>query len=63
MTHWEHFFLAVVGVGLLFWAFYMVKHNRQVFTRENFSKSFYTLGLLALFLSGVIFCCIWLLRL
>lgn len=43
--------LAMIGAGLLVWYLvYQVKNNPAIFSRENFSKSFGTLGVLALIL-------------
>lgn len=51
--------VAVLVVGLMFWT---VKNNPQMFSRQNISKSFFTLGILALLLIGFIALLVWFLR-
>lgn len=47
--------LTGIGVLLLIWMLYRgVKNNPQAFSRENLSKSFFTLGILALILIGLV---------
>lgn len=41
--------LGIAAAGLLIWyMFRVVKRDPQSFSKKNFSKSFYTMGLLAL---------------
>lgn len=43
--------LALVGAGLIIWLLYRaIKGNPQQFSRENFKKSFFSMGVLALVL-------------
>ena len=42
---------AIIVAGLVIW---MIRSNPQMFTREKLSKSFFTLGILALLLIGFI---------
>lgn len=55
--------LALVGAGLLIW--YMIRVIRsqpEVFSKQMFSKSFYTMGILAIVLILFIAICIFILR-
>lgn len=55
--------LALVGAGLLIW--YMIRTIRsqpEVFSKQMFSKSFYTMGILAIILILFIALCIFILR-
>jgi uncharacterized membrane protein YidH (DUF202 family) len=55
--------LLVAGAGLILWFTYQnVQKNRQAFTRQNTSRSIFTLGILALILIGVISALAMLLR-
>lgn len=55
--------LAVLAGILLVWLLYRtVRANPNTFSKENFSKSFSTLGFLGLSLIAFIAFCIWLLR-
>jgi len=56
------FIFIIVSILLLVWAFYLIKHYPQLFSKENFWRSANTLGWLALLLMGVIAFFIWLLR-
>ena len=56
------FLFIIVSILLLIWAFYLIKHYPQLFTKENFWRSANTLGWLALFLIGIIALFVWLLR-
>lgn len=43
--------LGLIGAGLLIWFIYRtIKHRPEQFSRQNLSKSFTTMGYLALFL-------------
>jgi positive regulator of sigma E activity len=52
----------IVSILLLVWAFYLIKHYPQLFSKENFWRSANTLGWVALFLIGIIAFFVWLLR-
>lgn len=55
--------LLLIGAGLIIW--YLVRtirSNPDAFSKEMFSKSFYTMGILALILIAFIAFCIFLLR-
>jgi hypothetical protein len=55
--------LALAGAGLLIW--YMVRTIRsqpEVFSKQMFSKSFYTMGILAIILILFVALCIFILR-
>lgn len=55
--------LYLLGAGAMVWLIVrMVRRNPSSFSKENLSKSAFTLGLLALMLIGVIFLCIVILR-
>lgn len=52
-------FLFLIGGALMAWlSFRMIKGNPAAFSRASLSKGFYTLGILALLLIGVIFICV-----
>lgn len=56
-------FLYIAGMGLAAWLiFRMVKSNPAWFSKQNISRSFYVMGLLALGLIGFIVIVIFLLR-
>lgn len=59
---WEGLVAVIVAGVFVFFLFRLVKKNPQAFSKENFSKSATTLGLLALFLLAVIFIGIFMLR-
>ena len=55
--------LALIGAGFLIWfMFRAIKSNPQLYSRENISKSFSTMGILGLILIAFIAFCIFLLR-
>jgi hypothetical protein len=56
------FIFIVISILLLIWAFYLIKHYPQLFTKANFWRSANTLGWLALLLIGIIAFVVWLLR-
>jgi hypothetical protein len=55
--------LGIVAASLIIWLLYRnIKGNPETFSKENFSKSFSTMGILAIVLIGFIALCIMLLR-
>ena len=59
---WTEFFY-VLGIGLAAWlSFRVVKGNPAWFSKANISRSFYTMGLLALGLIGFIVVVVFLLK-
>ena len=55
--------LALGAVVFLIWFLYKrVKHDKQAFSKENISKSFYTMGLLGIGMIGFIALCAWFLN-
>lgn len=50
---------AILLVGLMFWT---VRRNPQMFSKENISRSFFSLGILALILIAFIALLVWFLR-
>lgn len=55
--------LYVVGAALMLWFLVRtIRGNRQAFSKENLSKSVYTIGLLTLFLIAIIAFCVLLLK-
>jgi hypothetical protein len=47
--------LLILGVGILVWFSYAaIKRNPHAFSSDNLNKSFFTLGILALFLIALI---------
>lgn len=54
---------AILIAGLLVWLlFRYAKNQPEAFSKENLSKSFFTMGVLALLLIVFIAFCIWFLR-
>ncbi|MCW5589602.1 MAG: hypothetical protein KIT27_08080 [Legionellales bacterium] len=62
MPLWEKILYALGLVVLAIFLFMTIRNNPQWFTKENFSKSSYTLAILALFLIAVVGMCVLLLR-
>lgn len=59
---WGKFFF-IIGAALMAWLLYRhVRTNPQAFSKENLSKSFFTLGILALGLIGFIWFLVIMLR-
>ena len=55
--------LALIGAALIVWILYRnIKGRPEQFSRENLSKSFSTLGILALLLIGFVALLVMLLR-
>ena len=55
--------LAIAAAGLLIWLLIrVIKRDKGMFTKENISKSFSTMGFLALILIAFIAFCVLLLR-
>lgn len=47
--------LLIVGAGLILWFLYsQIRRNPAAFSKKNLNQSFFTLGVLALFLIGII---------
>lgn len=60
--NWTLLFIVIVA-ALLGWMLYrQIRGNPQAFSRENLSKSFYTLGILALLLIAFIALLVMMLR-
>lgn len=56
-------FAAILCAALLAWFGYsFIKGNTQMFTKENFTKTMGTLGLLALVLIAVVAFCVYMLK-
>lgn len=55
--------LGIVGAGLIIWILYRaIKGRPEQFSRENFSKSFATMGVLALILIGFVALLVFMVR-
>lgn len=55
--------LLIIGAGLIVWFTYnAIKRHPNAFSAENLNKSFFTLGILALFLIAVIAILVMLLK-
>lgn len=55
--------LGILGAVLIIWVLYRsIKNNPTVFSKENFSKSFATMGFLALILIAFIAFLVFMLR-
>lgn len=59
---WEELFYLLISASLVFILFSYVKNKKELFSSENFMKSLYTLGLLALGLIAFIGYCVWMLN-
>lgn len=53
--NWHFLLLIVLAALALWWVFTYVRHNPGAFSRENLSKGFWVLGVLALILIGFIY--------
>ncbi|MCX7115653.1 MAG: hypothetical protein NTW08_07095 [Gammaproteobacteria bacterium] len=52
--------LAIAAAGLILWFLYhQIKSSPQVFSRENMSKSFTTLGILGVILIAFVTVLVW----
>jgi hypothetical protein len=55
--------LLILGAGLILWfSFKTIKRYPNAFSGENINKSFFTLGILALMLIGIISILVFLLK-
>lgn len=55
--------LYIAGAALMLWFMLRtIRNNPQAFSKENLGKSFFTIGILALLIIGVIAICILFLR-
>lgn len=55
--------LGIVAAGVIIWYLYRsIKHNPDAFSKKNFSKSFSTMGVLALGLIAFVALCVLMLR-
>ena len=54
----------VIGAGLLIWLlYYRLKDDKKSFSKENLSKSFHSMGVLALILIVFVSFCVYILTL
>jgi hypothetical protein len=55
--------LSIIGAVVLIWFLIgYIRRNPQAFSKENLNRSFFTLGILALFLIAVVAICVILVR-
>lgn len=55
--------LALIGAGLIIWILYRtIKGRPELFSRENLSKSFSTMGMLGIILIGFVALLVFILR-
>lgn len=59
---WTAFFFAIGAVLMLWMVYRGIKHSPEAFSKANLSKSFYTLGLLAVGLIAFIYILVQLLK-
>lgn len=59
---WVKLLTALFAIFLLYGLVRIIKANPGSFSRDNLSKSFFTMGILAIILFGIIGTCIWFLR-
>ncbi len=52
----------IAAIFIIWYTIRMVRGNPTAFNRESLSKSFFTMGILALILIAFIAVCVWLLR-
>lgn len=62
MSGWTTVLLLIGATLLLWFMIRTIRTNPQAFSKENLSKSFFTIGILALLIIAVIVVCIMLLR-
>lgn len=62
MPLFEKIALLVVMALIVWFIYHTIRKVPAMFSKENISKSFYTMGILAIVLIGFIVLCIWLLR-
>lgn len=62
MANWTNI-LYIIGAALMLWFLVRtIRGNPQAFSKENLSKSIYTIGLLTLFIIAIICICVLLLK-
>ncbi len=59
---WHKLFFVILAVFIIWLVYRQIKHNPKSFSKENFSKSLYVLGWLALLLIAFIGLLVLLLR-
>ena len=59
---WTGFVVALIAIFLIWSLYQKVRHDRQAFSKENISKSFYDMGILALLLIILISFCVMMLK-
>ncbi len=62
MSYVNNFTIFIASILVLYFSWLMIRDKKGLFTRENFSKTSTTLGLLLLFLVMVIWLVLLLLR-
>lgn len=62
MSIWMQLLLLFGMVAIGWWIIVTIRRNPGAFSRENLSKSFFTTGILALILIGIVAMCVVLLR-
>ena len=62
MATWQILLLILCAGGLIWLAFHIIRGNPAEFNRENLSKSFYTVGVLAIMIIILIVLCVVMLR-
>lgn len=60
--NWSGLIAAIFGILLVFMAIRLVRNNPGLFTKENFGKSTFTLGILTLMFIAIVAICVWFLR-
>lgn len=62
MGFFNNLILALTGIGAIFLLYQSIKHHPDFFSKENLSKSFFSMGVLALILIAVVGLVVVLLR-
>jgi len=62
MEFFNNLILTIMAVGAVFFLYRAIKHQPALFSKDNLSKSFTTMGILALILIAVIGLVVVLLR-
>ena len=59
---WSKLLIIIATVFCLWWLISFIRSHPQSLSKESLSKSFFTMGVLALILIGFTTCCVFLLK-
>ena len=60
--NWQNILYIILGVAIVWYGVRMIRGNPQMFSKENLSKSFFSIGILTLGLIAFITILVYLLR-